>query len=357
MRFRSIAAAAAALLLAAPIAAARAAEFVVGVHATLTGPMSRSGQAFDEGIQVAARHFNETSTGDRIRLITIDDESQPAKAVAAVEKLASEGAVAIIGAYGSNLVTPASDAAEKLGLVYLTAGAASEELTRRGYKGFFRINNNEGYLRGLLTLVEELKPQAVSVLYSTKESTSLLARQLEPALAQAGYKAVFHAFEPTISDFKPLVNRVKLQDRSDLVIMLGYENDYVGILRAAKVLKPNLKAIAGVWSLATPKMAQDFPDLTPNVIGSSVLPYPIVLAGEDGRRLSEIYREMYKHDVDYLSVFGFAEGMLLFRAIAKVAETGPVTFERLAAQLRTIDEDTLVGPVAFDASGENHKSR
>ena len=33
----------------------------------------------------------------------------------------------------------------------------------------------------------------------------------------------------------------------------AYENDYVGILRAAKVLKPPVKAMIGVWSLATPR--------------------------------------------------------------------------------------------------------
>ena len=51
--------------------------------------------------------------------------------------------------------------------------------------------------------------------------------------------------------------------RPDVILMAGYENDYVGILRAARVLKPAVKAMVGVWSLATPKMAAEFPDLMP----------------------------------------------------------------------------------------------
>ena len=45
-----------------------------------------------------------------------------------------------------------------------------------------------------------------------------------------------------------------------MIAMIGYENDYVGILRAAKVLKPDVKAMVGVWSLATSKMQDDFPN-------------------------------------------------------------------------------------------------
>ncbi|MGC5371905.1 hypothetical protein, partial [Klebsiella pneumoniae] len=78
-----------------------------------------------------------------------------------------------------------------------------------------------------------------------------------------------HAFDPAISDFKPIVNKIKLQDKPEVIAMIGYENDYVGILRAARVLKPAVKAMVGVWSLATPKMAQDFPDLVPNVYGTA----------------------------------------------------------------------------------------
>ena len=62
-------------------------------------------------------------------MITVDDESAPAKAVAAVEKLAGQGVVAITGGYGSNNIAPASDAANKLGLVYMTSGGVDDSLT------------------------------------------------------------------------------------------------------------------------------------------------------------------------------------------------------------------------------------
>ena len=67
----------------------------------LSGSLARVGTGMSEGINVATDVFNRKNGKHRIKLITIDDESSPAKAVAAVEKLASQGVVAITGGYGS----------------------------------------------------------------------------------------------------------------------------------------------------------------------------------------------------------------------------------------------------------------
>jgi len=68
-------------------------------EAPLSGTLARAGAGLNEGIQVAADVFNRKNGKHKIKLITIDDESSPAKAVAAVEKLASQNVVAITGGY------------------------------------------------------------------------------------------------------------------------------------------------------------------------------------------------------------------------------------------------------------------
>ena len=121
---------------------------LVGVEVPLSGALARVGTGMHEGISVAADVFNRKNGKHKIKLITIDDESSPAKAVAAVEKLASQGVVAIDGGYGSGNIGPASDAANKAGLVYITSGGVDEALTQRGFKTFFRINNTAGLFEG-----------------------------------------------------------------------------------------------------------------------------------------------------------------------------------------------------------------
>lgn len=335
------------------VAAASAEEFKVGAHMPLTGNIARSGTGFHEGVQAAVEIFNKTNGKHTIKMLTIDDESAPAKAVAAVEKLASDGVVAIIGGYGSNIIGPASDAANRHNLTYITAGGVNDDLTKRGYKTFFRINNTRGYEMAVENLITEMKANSVSIVYSTKEATSDLAKGVEKDLASKGIKVATHAFDPAITDFKPIINKIKLQDKPDILLMSAYENDYVGIIRAARVLKPEVKAIVGVWSLATSKMAADFPDLMPNVIGTALLPFPVEYKTPEGRQFADTYKKMFNKDVDYLAQFGYVKAALLFEAIARAADSGSLKKGGLSDEVRKSNRDTLIGKVTFDANGDN----
>lgn len=332
---------------------AHAEEFTVGAELPLTGSLARVGAGMQEGIMVAADVFNRSNGKHKIRIATVDDESAPAKAIAAVEKLASDGAVAITGGYGSNNIAPASDAANKLGLVYITSGGVDENLVTAGRKNFFRINNTAGYEKAALGLFADMKVKSISIVYSTKDATSSLAQSVRKALAAQGVKVTAHPFDPAITDFKPIVNKIRLQDKPDAVFMVGYENDYVGILRAARVLKPQVKAMVGVWSLATPKMAAEFPDLMPNVYGTALLPFPATFASADGKAFADTYKALYKKEPDYLGQFGYVQSMLLFEAIARAADKGTIKKGGIAEELRKTDRETLIGRVQFGANGDN----
>lgn len=339
---------------AAGSASVNAEEFLVGVQIPLTGPLARVGMGTQEGIRVAAEVFNKTNGKHTIKLVTVDDESAPAKAVAAVEKLASQGVVAVTGGYGSNNISPASDAAGKLGLAYITSGGVDDGLVQAGRKNFFRINNTAGYQKALVGLISDLGVKSVSIIYSTKDATEGLATDVQKTLGGKGVKVSMHAFDPAITDFKPIMNKVKLQDRSEFIAMVGYENDYVGILRAARVLKPtSVKAIAGVWSLATPKMAADFPDLMPKVYGTAVLPFPVNFTTPEGKAFGDGYKKLHNKEPDYLGQFGYVQSMLLFEAIARAADKGTIKKGGVIEEMRKTDSQTLIGRVQFNAGGDN----
>jgi branched-chain amino acid transport system substrate-binding protein len=341
-------------MMAATAASVQAEELLVGVQIPLTGPLARVGMGTQEGIRVAAEVFNKTNGKHTIKLVTVDDESAPAKAVAAIEKLASEGVVAVTGGYGSNNISPASDAAGKLGLAYVTSGGVDDGLVQAGRKNFFRINNTAGYQKALVGLISDLGVKSVSIIYSTKDATEGLATDVQKTLGAKGIKVGMHAFDPAITDFKPILNKVKLQDRSEFIAMVGYENDYVGILRAARVLKPSsVKAIAGVWSLATPKMAADFPDLMPKVYGTAVLPFPVHFTSPEGKAFGDAYTKLLNKEPDYLGQFGYVQSMLLFEAIARAADKGTLKKGGVIEELRKTDKQTLIGRVQFNAAGDN----
>lgn len=345
--------AASVLALTAAMAPAFADELVIGSELPLTGALARVGSGMNEGIQVAADVFNRTNGKHTVKVLTVDDESQPAKAVAAVEKLDASGAVAFTGGYGSSIIGPASDAAERLNKVYITSGGVSMELPKRGLRNFFRINSSTGYATALQHYFDEQGIQSVSVIYSTKEATEEVAKIIQESWEAEGKTVTMHPFDPSVTDFKPIVHKIKLQDRPDAIAMIGYENDYIGILRAAKVLKPDVKAISGVWSLATPKMWEEFPDLMKGVYGTSTLSFPAEFKTPEEQEFAETYKRLFNKDPDYLGIFGYVQSMLLFDAAAKAADAGTLDKGGVAEELRKAEVPTLIGTVKFNENGDN----
>ncbi|WP_374421875.1 ABC transporter substrate-binding protein [Chromobacterium sp.] len=349
MRIRLSAALSAALI----AGRAGAADFKVGVQLSLTGPLALAGSEMNHGVQIAADVFARRYPQHRVLLSVVDDESSPAKAVAAVEKLAAQRVNAIVGGTISNITGPASEAANRAGVPFVTPGGTSDDMVKRGLQSFFRISNNPGYARGMSGLLGSLGVKSAAIVYSTRDATSDLAGKLKTILAAAGVATVMHPFDPAVKDFKPIVNKIKLRDRSEAIVMIAYENDYAGILRAARVLKPPVKALVGAWALATPKMAAAFPELLPNVYGATVLPTQV---GSNPLALEfdQAYRQRYKSSASYHAQTSYAIASLLFEALAKTEQAGVLGKPgALVNTLRGSQQRTLLGPVRFDARGDN----
>ncbi|MBP6345281.1 ABC transporter substrate-binding protein [Neisseriaceae bacterium CLB008] len=341
------------MFLSAGMAVAAPQEIRVGSVISLTGGNARGGTGMHEGMLTAVDIFNKQQSKYAIRLITVDDESAPAKAIAAVARLASQKVVAITGGATSDLVAPASSAANKVGLVYITSGGTSEEFVNQGYRKFFRINNTNGYVKAMTGMFIDLKVKRLAVVYSTQKSTFELARDVNKIMSERGVVVTMHPFDPAIRDFKPIINKVKLLDKPDVINMLGYENDYVGLLRAARVLKPNVTALVGVWQIANAKMAREFPDLVKNISGTEMLPYPVQFSDPEGQLFEASFKALYQKSPDYLNEYGYVQSTILFEAIARAADKGTLDRDGLADEMRRTDRDTLIGRLNFLDNGDN----
>lgn len=326
----------------------------VGVVTSLTGHFARAGNGPYEGMKVATEVFNQTHPGLRITLLAKDDESDPGKAISEVEHLASDNVVAVMGGATSAIVAPALATANKLGMVYVTSGGTSSEFIKQGYNKFFRINNTQGYVTAMTGFFKTLGVNNLSVVYSTSKSTYELAQMVKTIMEKAGTKVHMHSFDPKIRDFKPLVNKIKHQDKPDVINVLGYENDYIGFLRAARVLRPDVKAIVGGWQIANAKMANDFPSLVKRVSGTEMLPYPVTFKSKDGKAFEQRFMKAYGRSPDYLNEYGYVVATLLFEAIERAVNQHTLkTDDGLANQMRATDRQTLIGRVEFNAQGDN----
>jgi branched-chain amino acid transport system substrate-binding protein len=210
-----------------------------------------------KGIRLAVDEFQKKHN-TAVDLRVYDDESD-SKAVSAVEKLAGVDKVhGIVGGYGSHLVGPASEAAERYDTPYMTTGAVDTKLSARKFKNFFRLNNMPGYAAAQSgALKEVLGAKSVGILYNSVSATTEIAEHLKAQLISAGIKVpVFEKFEKGTTNFKPIL--LKLKDAGcDVLLVEGYFPDYVGTIKDAKILKLPVKAYFGAWGIGTPEFTRE----------------------------------------------------------------------------------------------------
>lgn len=336
------------------VAVVDAKEFLIGVEIPLTGSIARVGNETLEGIKTGVEVFNKKNPKHTIKLLIMDNESQPAKSVAAVERLVSQGVVAIDGGYGTNLIGPASNAANKAGVVYMTSGGVGKGLTDRGFKTFFRLTNMAGYTKAFVGFFSDMGIKSVSIMSSSLQSCDELGKDVANGLRAKGIKVTVHGFEPSMTDFKPVMNKIKSMDRPEAIFMSAMENDYIGILRAANVLKPEVKAVVGTWGVATAKMAKEFHGLVQNVYGTTLIPYPVEFKTKDGIEFVTAFKKQHKKEPDYLAQLGYVQTQILCEAIVSAHEKGTIAKGGLITELRKFNRPTLIGRVTFDEQGDNN---
>jgi branched-chain amino acid transport system substrate-binding protein len=328
-------------------------EYLVGVQLPLSGAYARTGKSMLEGFTTAMEEFNKHNPKHKIKLVVIDDESTVSKAISAAEKLASQGVVGIIGGMSTKLIAPAADIASKEGIAYITVGSTQKEMLDQGFKTFFRLNNNDGYNKPVADLIIGLGAKKVSMLTVTTQGNIDGGILVMNRLKEKGIKVVEHRFEGGVADFKPLINKVKIQDQPDVLLMNCLESDNINILRAAKVVKPNVKAVIGMYSVATAKMATEFPDLVQNVYGTTMLSLPPEFKTAEGKAFERTFKKLYNNEPDYLNQLSFVQGQVMYEAIKRTADKGGVTRGAVVSELRKTNRDTLIGRVAFNEKGDN----
>jgi branched-chain amino acid transport system substrate-binding protein len=328
----------------------------LGTQAPQTGSLAKHGIEQIKGIRVAAEEFQKKNNTP-VDLRIYDDESDSQKAVSAVEKLAGMDKVhGIVGGYGSYLVGPASEAAERYDTPYLTTGAVDTKLSAKKFKNFFRLNFMPGYAAAQSGAIKEvLGAKKVGILYNSTSATAEIAEQLKAQLVAAGVEVpVFEKFEKGTTNFKPIL--LKLKDaKCDVLLVEGYFPDYVGTIKDAKILKLPVKAYVGAWGIGTPEFIRELGPMSEYVYGTSVWEMgtaPKESKDEEAAFVAE-YKAKFNEEPSYIAMLGYLSGKYMLEAIYKGGgESGAYSPEKTRSVLRAMDTMSPLGRVAFDEKGD-----
>ncbi len=328
----------------------------LGAHAPQTGGLAKHGIEQIKGIRVGAEEF-EKKHKIKVDLRVYDDESDPQKAVAAVEKLAGMDKVnAIVGGYGSNLVGPASEAAERYDTPYLTTGAVDSKLSAKKFKNFFRLNNMPGYAAAQSRTIKELfAVKKAGVLYNSLSATTEIAEVVKDQLVKAGVEVpVFEKFEKGTTNYKPILLKVK-DAGCEVLLVEGYFPDYVGTIKDSKILNLPVKAYMGAWGIGTPEFVRELGPMSEYIYGTSIWEMgtaPKEAKAEEAEFVA-VYKAKYKEESSYIAMLGYLSTKYMLDAVAQGGgKSGNYNPEKTRTALRALDTVGSLGRVAFDEKGD-----
>lgn len=326
----------------------------IGAVVPLTGRYAGGGGQIKNGYELAVADINAAGGVDvggtkiPLELTILDDESDPTKTVQQLETLYSDGVVAYLGGFGSDLHAAAAGIAEKNKVPYLGVAFALQAVHDQGFKYLFSpFPKSPAMAVSTFDITDSLnpKPTNVAIFAETTDWGKELTKLWTDEATKRGYKITAYEYAPGTTDFSSIILPAK-DAGAEVVLALPNPPDGLALAKQIKELGLN----AGVYLFIR---AADLPTFGENLGADS-----------DGFLLMPGWNPAVKFD----GVAEMAERHMATFGKPAVATTGPAytcvqviadaitragSLDRDAIRdaVAATDMDTMIGPVTFNADG------
>src|SRR3989475_158886 len=328
----------------------------LGAVVPLTGRYGAGGAQVRSGYEIAVEQINAaggvTVAGKKmpLELILLDDESDATKTVARLESLASQGVVAYLGGFGSDLHAAAASVAEKNKIPYLGVAFALNKVHQQGFKylfsPFWKSPDIGQATQGLLGLIPAgERPKTVVIFQEKTDWGKEMATAWTEAGRAAGYTATVGEYSPGAKDCSDLIRKAKAAN-ADAVFALPTPPDGMTIVKQMKELgyTPKLALFirapdAIVWSKNLGKDG-DWMVLAAGWHHAAKAP--------GVKELNDAHEKKYGRATDPISGPSYACVQI---AAAAVAKAGSLDHAKVRDAIAATDMTTVIGPVKFRPDG------
>ena len=361
MKAKLIAAALAAVFLGANPAAAED-TLTIGFTVSQTGKLNNDSTAQMRGIELWRDQVNAAGgikVGNKqyqVKLVSYDDESQPARVQQLYTRLiAQDNAQFLFSPYSSGLAATAAIISEQYGKLMLTTGAAEEKTYKLGNKNLFQLYWPAGqYLAGAVAALKEKNPAAkIAFIYEDDPFSKAVMTATRTLAEQQGFKAVLdESYSPGTTDFGPVINKL-VSVGADALLGGGHYADGATIARQLYSQKAPVKWVTLLVAPDSP----NFATLGDAAVGVSVPSQwePQVTFKPDFGPTAEVFAKAFtaKYQIEpgYHAGGGYAAGLVLQHAIEQAGSIEP---DKVAAKLGAMDVTTLFGHTKFSTDAKDH---
>ena len=333
----------------------------VGAVVPLTGRYAAGGAQNKAGYEIAVQQINAaggvTVGGKKMQLelVMLDDESDPTKTVARLETLASQGVVAYLGGFGSDLHAAAASIADKNKIPYCGVAFALNGIHKQGLRYLFSpfpkspdlTKETFALLDGTIPAAD--RPRKVALFIERTDWGKEMATLWENEAKQHGYQIVASGeYAPGSKDFSDLILKAKSAG-AEAVFALPSPPDGMAIVKQMKELDFSPKVYLFIRAPDPPVWSQnlgkdgDYVLLSPG--WHFAAKYPKVA------ELNEAHQKLANRPADPIVGPSYACVQILADAISRA---GSLDRDKIRDAIAATNMTTVVGPVRFrpDGTGE-----
>jgi len=324
------------------------ADIKISTVGPMTGQYASFGEQMQRGAEMAVNDINAAGgvLGQKVQLIVEDDACDPKQAVAAANKLVSEGVAFVAGHFCSGSSIPASQVYEEENILQISPASTNPKLTEEGGPNVYRVcgrDDQQGIVAGQF-LANTYKGKKVAILHDKTAYGKGLADETKKNMNAAGLQeAMYEAYTAGEKDYSALISKMKAAG-IDVFYVGGYHTEAGLMIRQAheQGYKPQLVSGDALVTDEYWKITGDAgegtlmtfsPDPRKNAAAA-----PVVQRFRDGGYEPEGYT-LYT----YGAIQAWAQA---------VEKAGSTDLDKVIASLRKNKFDTVLGNIGFDMKGD-----
>jgi len=339
----------------------------IGHSMALTGTLGAGGKAAQIALEMWVHDVNAKGglLGRKVELITYDDQSNPANTPGIYTKLLDVDKVdLLIAPYATVPTAPIMPLVKQRGKLLM--GNFSFQVNHElHYDRWFNNapwNDAASWSDNFFRAGKTLHAKSVAFISADQEFAQNLARGAKTIAAKDGFKTVYdQTYPPSTVDFSSMVRAIRAA-KPDIVFVMAYPNDSVGIVRSVHELGvgPSVKLIGGgMVGLQFGPVAESLGSMLNGWVNYAVYAPEKTMNFPGVKSFLERYsKKATEAKVDplgyYLPPYNYAIGQMLAQAITA---TKSLDDKVLAEYMHTHVMKTIVGDIRFGADGEWAKAR
>ena len=241
-------------IISAPAIAQSQQQIKIGLVLPFTGPVAPIGKSCLQGVQFAVDEINDNGGikslgGAKFSIVKGDTEGKPEIGMAEVERMSAENVVAFLGAYQSAVTFAVTQVAERKQIPWVIPISIADNITDRGFKYIFRINNKgsefiprtlENFKNLITNQGIAKKPITMAMLFENSLYGQSLNKDIKKVAesgdleAKYNFKLIGEASYPHgTSDVSTELTKLKYQN-PDVLFTVSYVSDAILIIRTMR---------------------------------------------------------------------------------------------------------------------------